>query len=164
MVLSHKIKRHIEGLEIARNRKRWHYRGNRAGRKVQERRRKHLQSIFFSRPSAYRHEIVKKDSPISFGFLNIRSLHNKVEDVFEIMKMKKIDGLFLAEAWHDLESVCISLLRQEGMKVHEQERQGKPDKINKLSTNHGRVAAVINAGFELLQLHVAKQSIYFKHI
>ena len=45
------------------------------------------------------------------------------------------------------------------MKVHEQARQKKPEKINKLSTNHGGVAAIVNAGFELLQLHVAKQSI-----
>ena len=80
------------------------------------------------------------------------------------MKMKKIDRLFLAETWHDSESVCISLLRQEGMKVHEQARQRKPDKINKLPTNHGGVAAVVNAGFELLPVHVAKQSIHFEHM
>ena len=63
-----------------------------------------------------------------------------------------------------MDSVCISLLRQEGMKVHEQARQRKPDKINKLSTNHGEVAAVVNTGFELFPLYVAKQSIYFEHI
>ena len=85
MVLSHKIKRHIESLGIARNRKRWHYRENRAGRKVQERRPKHLQFISSSRPSVYCREIVKKDSPISFGFLNIRSLHNKVGDALKII-------------------------------------------------------------------------------
>ena len=78
--------------------------------------------------------------------------------------MKKIDGWFLAETWHDSESVCISLLRQEGMKVHEQARQRKPEKINKLSTNQGGVAAVVNAGFELFPLHFAKQSIHFEDI
>ena len=40
----------------------------------------------------------------------------------------------------------------------------KPDKTNKFSTNHGGVAAVVNAGFELLPLHIAKQSIHFEHI
>ena len=50
------------------------------------------------------------------------------------------------------------------MNVHKQARQRKPDKINKLSTNHGRVAAAIKAGFELLPLHVAKQSIHFDPI
>ena len=78
--------------------------------------------------------------------------------------MKKIDRLFLAETWHDSDSVCISSLRQKGMEIHKQARQGKPEKINKLSTNHGRVAAVVNAGFELLPLHVAKHSIHFEHI
>ena len=46
------------------------------------------------------------------------------------------------------------------MKIHEQARQRKFDKINKLSTNHGRVTSVVNAGFELLPLHIA----HFEHI
>ena len=78
--------------------------------------------------------------------------------------MKKIDGLFLAETWHDSDSVCISLLKQKGMKVYDQARQMKPYKINKLSTSHGGVPAIVNAGFELLPMHIDKQSIHFEHI
>ena len=35
MILSQKIKRHLGSLGKARNRKRWQYRENRAGQKVQ---------------------------------------------------------------------------------------------------------------------------------
>ena len=34
---------------------------------------------------------------LTLGFLNVRSLHNKVEEVLDLMSEYKLAGLFLAE-------------------------------------------------------------------
>ena len=98
----------INRLGICRNQM-WHYREKRAGRKVKERCARHNKDRhelipFVSR----RHQAQKTGSSVLIGFQNVRSLNNKVEDVVELIQDYKMDVMFMAETWHDLESISIS--------------------------------------------------------
>ena len=110
----------INRLGIGRNQKKWHYRGKKAGRKVKERCAKHNKDrheliTLVSR----RHQALKTGSPVLIGFQNVRSLNNKVEDVVELIQDYKMDVMFMAETWHDSESISISKLRSRGLVVFE---------------------------------------------
>ena len=74
---------------------------------------------------------------LTLGFLNVRSLHNKVEEVLDLMSEYKLAGLFLAETWHDSDSVCLSILRQKGILVLEKARSRSFESVKSLKTNHG---------------------------
>ena len=74
---------------------------------------------------------------LTLGFLNVRSLHNKVEEVLDLMSEYKLAGLFLAETWHDSDSVCLSILRQKGILVLEKARPRRFESVKSLKTNHG---------------------------
>ena len=79
--------------------------------------------------------------PVSFALLNIRSLHQKTDDVLELQRDHDIDVFLLVETWHDPDSVCISRLRNEGFCVAERSRprvQGQ----DPLLTNHGGIAVI----------------------
>lgn len=58
-------------------------------------------------------------SPLLFGLLNIRSLHYKVEDVLDILRDFDLDIILLTETWHNLDSTCMSRLRNVGLCVAE---------------------------------------------
>ena len=73
---------------------------------------------------------------LTLGFLNVRSLHNKVEVVQNLMSEYKLVGLFLAETWHDSDSVCLSILRQKGILVLEKARSRSFESVKSLKTNH----------------------------
>ena len=74
---------------------------------------------------------------LTLGFLNVRSLHNKVEEVLDLMSEYKLAGLFLAETWHDSDSVGLSILRQKGILVLEKARSRSFESVKSLKTNHG---------------------------
>ena len=67
----------------------------------------------------------------------IRSLHNKVEEVLDLMTEYKWAGLFLAETWHDSDSVCLSILRQKEILVLEKAKSRSFESVKSLKTNHG---------------------------
>ena len=77
---------------------------------------------------------------MSFGLLNVRSLHRKVDDVLELMSSRRLDVFLLTETWHDETSVSITRLRSLGFLVVEQARPRL--RSNSLSTNHGGVTIV----------------------
>jgi hypothetical protein len=68
------------------------YRGKRSGR---SRRRRHS---------------AQAGVELNFGFLNICSLANKLDDLLDVCREQLIDVVFLAETWHDADSVCFSRL------------------------------------------------------
>ena len=74
---------------------------------------------------------------LTLAFLNVTSLHNKVEEVLDLMSEYKLAGLFLAETWHDSDSVCLSILRQKGILVHKKARSRNFESVKSLKTNHG---------------------------
>ena len=79
-------------------------------------------------------------SSMSCGMINVRSLHQKVDDVIDLQSSRHLDVLLITETWHDEDSVCIRRLRNLGFHVSEQARPRlRPDSI---STNHGGVAIV----------------------
>ena len=74
----------INRLGIGRNRKKWHYRRKRAGRKVGERCARHNEHRHELIPLvSRRHQAQKTGSPVLIGFQNVRSLNNEEEDVVE---------------------------------------------------------------------------------
>ena len=53
------------------------------------------------------------------------------------MSEYKLAGLFLAETWHDSDSVCSSILRQKGILVFEKARSRSFVSVKSLKTNYG---------------------------
>ena len=60
-----------------------------------------------------------------------------LEEVLDLMSEYKLAGLFLAETWHDSDSVCLSILRQKGILVLEKARSKSFESVKSLKTNHG---------------------------
>ena len=56
--------------------------------------------------------------------------------MLDLMSEYKLAGLFLAETWHDSDSVCLSILRQKGILVHEKARSRSFESVKSLKTNH----------------------------
>ena len=59
---------------------------------------------------------------LAFGFLNIRSLANKVDDLLEVRRDRAVDVLCLAETWYDADSVCVRRLHSGGYRVVDRPR------------------------------------------
>ena len=51
----------------------------------------------------------RRSTAAGLGFLNIRSLLHKTDDVLELLRDHSLDVLCLAETWHDADSVCLGL-------------------------------------------------------
>ena len=89
-------------------------------------------------PRAPRH--LHRRTSLSCGLLNVRSLHHKVDDVFDIQRQHSLDVFLLTETWHDSDSVSISRLRRAGFSVADQPRPRL--RTDNLHTNHGGVAII----------------------
>ena len=111
--------------------------------------RLHGHSIHDSRPQRHRflsafpranqhHRHPTCPKTISFGLLNVRSLHQKVDDVIDLHR--RLDVFLITETWHDEDSVCIRRLCNESYLVAEQARPRL--RSDSISTNHGGVAIV----------------------
>ena len=94
------------------------------------------------------------DKSLSFGLLNVRSLHRKVDDVLNLQRLFSLDIFLLVETWHDPDSVSVRRLRQEGLTVSEQARPRVC--FDTMSTNHGGVAIVSSP-----RLHQSRVSLEF---
>ena len=90
-------------------------------------------------PRAPRHEF-QLDRHLSFGLLNVRSLHRKVDDVIDLQRRSSLDVMALVETWHDSDSVCMSRLRSDGFIVVDEPRPRL--RRDTMLTNHGGVAIV----------------------
>ena len=58
-----------------------------------------------------------------------------------------MDVMFMAETWHDPESISISKLRSRGLVVFEKASPRLPESVKTLLTNHGRVVVAFNSMF-----------------
>ena len=76
---------------------------------------------------------------LTLGFLNVRSLHNKVEEVVDLMSKYRLAGLFLAETWHNSGSVCLSILRQKRVLFLEKTKSRSLESFKFLKTNHSEL-------------------------
>ena len=85
------------------------------------------------------------------GFQNVRLPNNKVEDVIESIQDYKMYVMFMAETWHDPESISISKLRSWGLVVFKKARPRLPESVN---TVHQPWRS--GSGF---QLHVSRNAI-----
>lgn len=75
---------------------------------------------------------------LSLGLLNVRSLHNKIDDIIDLHRSLPLDIFCLVETWHDADSVCVQRLRRDGFTVIEQARPRL--RSDTVLTNHGGVA------------------------
>ena len=101
---------------------------------------------------------------LSFGLLNIRSLHNKLDNVLELRRDHGVDVLLLVETWHDPDSSCISRLRQIGFNVAEQARPRSAASNHSVSLNHGGVVIVSPASIPLSPIPVSSKPSTFEFL
>ena len=100
---------------------------------------------------------------MNFGFINIRALSNKLDSLLDVCRDKNIDVLFLAETWHDSDSVSIRRLRAEqGCQVVDRPRPRARN--DTLATNHGGVAAAAFHGVRLTQLDLGVKPTTFEFV
>ena len=74
-----------------------------------------------------------------------------------------MDGMFMAETWHDPESISISRLWSRGLVVFEKARPRLPESVNTLLTNHGGVAVAFNSMFRGMLLKLISTA-SFEHL
>jgi hypothetical protein len=61
--------------------------------------------------------IVRRNAPLMFGLLNIRSIVNRLDDLLEVRRDRSIDILCLVETWHDADSATFRRLLKDGYQV-----------------------------------------------
>ena len=71
--------------------------------------------------------------------------------------------MFMAETWHDPESISISKLPSRGHGVFEKARPRHPKSVNTLLTNHGGVAVAFNSLFRRMLLKLTSTA-SFEHL
>jgi exonuclease III len=97
---------------------------------------------------------------LTFGFINIRSLGNKVDDLLDVRRDEKIDVVFLVETWHDSDSVCLCRLRTDGFQVIDRSRPRT--RVDTLTTNHGGIVAVAPPGVRMTRLDIGVRPVTFE--
>jgi len=110
-----------------------------------------------------RHDHVSTRS-MNFACLNIRSLHNKLDDVLEVRRDYDIDVLFLVETWHDPDSVCVRRLRADGCQVVDVARPRAASDSESVATNHGGIVAATFTGARLVQLDIGATPTSFEYV
>ena len=99
---------------------------------------------------------------LRFGLLNIRSLNNKIDDLLEVKRDKKIDVFLLTETWHDSESTSLGRLRASNFEVLDRPRPRTKHDV--LTTNHGGVAAFSSPGIRLSMISCGPDPSTFEHL
>ena len=83
--------------------------------------------------------------------------------MLELIQNHKMDVMFMAETWHDPESISISKLRSRGLVVFEKARPRLSESVNTLLTNHERVAVAFNSMFRGMLLKLTSTA-SFEHL
>jgi hypothetical protein len=95
----------------------------------------------------------RRNAPLTFGLLNIRSIVNKLDDLLEVRRDRSIDVLCLVETWHDADSATFRRLLKDGYQVVDRPRP-RTSSVGDLATNHGGVALVAAPGVGLAPVTV----------
>jgi exonuclease III len=95
----------------------------------------------------------RRNAPLTFGFLNIRSIVNKLDGLLEVRRDRSIDVLCLVETWHDSDSATFRRLLKDGYQVVDRPRP-KTSSVSDLTTNHGGVTLVAAPGVGLAPVNV----------
>ena len=74
-----------------------------------------------------------------------------------------MDVMFMAETWHEPESIGISELRSRDLVVFEEARPRLPKSVNTLLTNRGGVAVAFNSMFRVMLLKLTSTA-SFEHL
>jgi len=94
---------------------------------------------------------------MSYSHANLRSLNNKLEDVLETVRDRRIDIFCVTESWHDADSSCLRRLRSAGFNVVDRPR---PHVADDLSVNHGCVVVFSSSDLALKPLTVDQPSTF----
>jgi hypothetical protein len=95
----------------------------------------------------------RRNAPLTFGLLNIRSIVNKLDDLLEVLRDRSIDVLCLVETWHDVDTATFRRLLKDGYQVVDSPRP-RTSRVGDLATNHGGVALVAASGVGLAPVTV----------
>ena len=125
------------------------HRGCRAGRRVQEKRTVCLHPVASVS--------VSPADRVTFACLNVRSLHNKLDDVLEIVRDRHVDIFCLVESWHDSDSICVGRLRSAGFNIVDRPR---PRTTDDLSVNHGGVVVFSAADVVMSPIAIVQPSTF----
>jgi hypothetical protein len=89
---------------------------------------------------------VRRNAPLAFGLLNIRSIVNKLDDLLEVRRDRLM--FCLVETWHDADSATFRRLLKDGYQAVDRPRPSTSS-VGHLATNHGGVALVAAPGVGL---------------
>jgi hypothetical protein len=84
-----------------------------------------------------------------FSWLNIRSLHNKLNDFLELHRGCSLEMFCFSETWHDADAVCVRHLRASCFQIVDRPHSRLSLEIGTLSTNHGGVLVSAVPGVRL---------------
>ena len=102
-----------------------------------------------------RHSISRRRRRLTFGLLNVRSLHNKTDEVLEIYDDHSLDVLVLTESWHDSDSNCVLTIRNRGFSILDRPRPRSIASAASLATNHGGLIAISSKQVRLSALPIS---------
>jgi exonuclease III len=85
---------------------------------------------------------------LTFGFINIRSMLNKFDDVIDLCR--QFDVVCICESWHDSDSPILGRLRSAGYFVAEISRPRQREDV--LTVNHGGIVIVSRYPLKLITL------------
>ena len=86
-----------------------------------------------------------------------------MKDVVKLIQDYKMNVMFMAETWHDPESISIIKLRSRGLVVFEKARPRLPESVNTLLTNHGGISVAFNSMFRGMLLKLTSTA-SFEHL
>ena len=110
--------------------------------------------------AANRHVMHRRQSSLSFGYINIRSIANKMDGLLDVRRDLSLQVLLLVETWHDEECAPLNRLRADGFRVVDRPRPRK--RQDTVKTNHGGVAIISAPGVCLFPLRIQIEPITFE--
>ena len=111
---------------------------------------------------ADRHVMFRREYSLSFGYLNIRSITNKIDGLLDVRRDFSLQLLLLVETWHDEECALFNRLRSDGFRVVDRPRPRQ--RQDTLRTNHGGVAIISSPGVRLFALQLQFEPTTFEFI
>ena len=85
--------------------------------------------------------------------IDVQSRGNKVDDLLDVRRTEFVDVLFIAESWHDSDSVCIHRIRADGFQVVDCSTATSASRqFDESTTNHGGIVVAAISGVRLTKL------------
>ena len=108
---------------------------------------------------------VDKQTLLTLGTWNARSIMHKVEDCAQLIDDYNLDILALTETWHEgTNSSCIRELRGKGFTVVEEARASSQPENSTEWSNHGGVAVIARRGVRITKIKLPQPVSSFEYL